>query len=890
MKNIWEICNFSDEIKSGNLEISKFAVELHSILDGTADKSYLDAETFLNNTYITGAIEIILNDSLQRLAKNQGRSVDLLDVSFGGGKTHSLVLLYHIFKNRDLGTKFIQENGFDSKYGIRQVPDVNVIAIDGRQIRKQTLWGEIADKLGKYDEFRKMDEERVPPKDISQIKSLFAKPTLLMLDEIPHYIVKTKSEGDAFTNATFSFLNELVSAVNSTEYTRLVITTTAEQKLLQDTSDKVKKITNLDVFGVTESVKEAVSRGANPLVPVKQKDAYGVIRKRLVKNIDLDERDRVIDEYYRYYNKNGLIEEDDYKERMRDAYPFHPFFIETLYNRVGTIQDFNKTRGMFRLLGLVLHYIDKDKTPCTLAGTGDLQLGEQPIMDDLTSKVHKDFQPIIQSDCINKAQKLDGDRNEKIVERSARTIYLYSLLGIAGRMSGIRLTDLQLAVGRPGVDIGLVEKYLHEEIENEFWFIKNRNGEFYFDSEPNINKIIEGYRREVQHDKLRDIIFGTLKSLVTPDTGIKPVIWFENELDENDNIRIFVEDYEKEMDDEKAKDRLSTILTEKPGSEIRVKQNTIVMLYADVNGIDGMKSRARTVAGIIAAESDDKIKMSKDNMKVLRSRLDASKGELETVCIQAYSKIAYPRNADVRLDQISAMETRQNSLTKMMVEKLKKQGKLMDPESELNHDIIRIDGVTTVAKILESFRVDRSKQFVLDNKQIFDAVVDGIKEGAFGYATEKEKNDDGNYIGTIGRDVDLSWDGLLIPRDLLHVREEKPDGQDEKDPSDVKEPDLRSSFRYELQLHDTENALKALDHIGILGMNATIDRKDLNITMHMDDTSITIVSRLEKSSEIKSLLKSLESKGYDGEGKLTINSGVDLQKEFNKQDVEFKTV
>ncbi len=64
-------------------------------------------------------------------------------------------------------------------------------------------------------------------------------------------------------------------------------------------------------------------------------------------------------------------------------------------------------------------------------------------------------------------------------------------------MSGINLSELQLAVGRPGIDIGLIEKSLYEEIENEFWFIKNIHGEFYFDQEPNINRIIDQYKRNV---------------------------------------------------------------------------------------------------------------------------------------------------------------------------------------------------------------------------------------------------------------------------------------------------------------------------------------------------------------------------------------------------------
>ena len=154
MKNVWETCKFSDEIISGDLSISKFAIELHDVLDGEGDKSYLDPEIFLDNTYVTDAIELVVINSLQRLTKNQGKAVDLLDVSFGGGKTHSLVLLYHIFKNKQLGTKFINQIGIPKRYGIKEIPDVNVIAIDCRQMKKKTLWGEIADRLGKYEEFK----------------------------------------------------------------------------------------------------------------------------------------------------------------------------------------------------------------------------------------------------------------------------------------------------------------------------------------------------------------------------------------------------------------------------------------------------------------------------------------------------------------------------------------------------------------------------------------------------------------------------------------------------------------------------------------------------------------------------------------------------------------
>ena len=878
MKNVWETCKFSDEIISGDLSIGKFAVELHSILDGTADKSYLNPEIFLDNTYVTDAIELVIINSLQRLAKNQGKAVDLLDVSFGGGKTHSLVLLYHIFKNKEIGTKFIKENGIAKNYGIDEIPDVDVVAIDCRQMKRQTLWGEIADRVGKWNDFEKLDKEKKSPTDISEIKSLFEKPTLLMLDEVPHYLVKAKQEGQTFLDATLLFINELVSAVNTVENSRLIVTTTADQKLLEDTSDKVKKIVTLDPFGVTDSLKESVARGANPLVPVKKKDAYGVIRKRLVKQIDEKERDRIVDEYFTYYNDKGLITEQDYKEKLKNSYPFHPFFIDTLYERVGTIQDFNKTRGMFRLLGLVLHYLNKNKIPCTLVGPGDLQLHEQPIMDELTSRVNRPFQEVIQSDCIDKACELDDKKSEKIVQKIARTIYLYSLIG-STKISGIHLTDLQLAVSNPGLDIGLIEKTLFDEVLEEFWFVKDQHGEFYFDQEPNINRIIDQYKREVSQKDLRDTIYKTIKSLTPSRTGIKLVYWSKNELDENDNLRIFIDDYDNPISDDDAIKKFQEILTQKPGGEIRDKQNTIVMLYPDLNGIDSLKDKAKTVSGIKNAEKDERIKLNKENETKLKGRLTSAQGDLQSVCIQVYSKIIYPRGPEPRLDQISSIETKQNNLTGMVIELLGNKGKLLSPEKALNYEIIKVDSLTSVTNVFENFKIDKSKHFILENQQIFNAIADGVLSGAFGYSFEKPEEQNGKFVGKIKESVSVSWSGYLIPKELVvgaKVEEEvKP------------EPITPSEFTYKIRCEDVEKTIDSISQIGILVLEAEL-QTNLHTSLEFKDTSISISSKLSNREDIKSLLNTLKSKGFSGEGLLTISSDTDLSKDLKKWGTDFE--
>ena len=767
MKSVWEVCDFAEEVSSGDLSISKFAVELHSILDGTADRNYLDPETFLDNTYVTDAMYTVITDSLMRLASNQGVPISLLDVSFGGGKTHSLVLLYHLFNNREIGTEFIQGEGIAERCGIREIPNARVVGIDGRHITKNTLWGEIADRFGRYEEFRDLDEKKTPIKDISRIKSLFDRPTLVMLDEIPQYLSKIRhDEGNHLYRNTLVFLNELASAVSSVERSRMVITTTAEQGLLEEETENVKrKMKSFDTYGVTDGIKEAMSRSADPIVPVKEKDAYGVMRKRLVKRIDEPQRDAVIDEYYGYYDRMGLSLEPNYKEKLKQAYPFHPFLIETLYKRVGTIQEFNKTRGMFNLLGMVLHHIASNKIDCALVGTGDMQLDRPGIMEVLTAKVNKDFKEVVESDCVQKAAEIDRNRSGKLATRIASTIYMYSLINKTGRMSGISQNGIRLAVGMPGTDLGLVEKILHEDIATKFWFIKEEHHEFYFDQKPNLNRIIAQHQSNVTDRDVRDTIMGALRSILPSRIGVKPIIWSEDMLEEDDSLRLFVVDYDG-VEEDRIEERVDGLLLHRPGGDIRRKQNTVVALYPDSDGIPGLKDAAKLVSAIAAAEKDDRVKITAEYARNMKARLSDAKNKLSVTCIHTYSKVCYPSGPNLRRDQISTITEAGSNLTDMVIRLLQDKGKTFGPEEKLSPDIIRFGDTAKVMEIHDAFKTDRSRHFVLDNKQIFDAIKQGIADTIFAYSSELKKEGD-RYVVDPRASQELSWDGHLIRMDLV---------------------------------------------------------------------------------------------------------------------------
>ncbi len=194
MKNVWQSCKFSDEIISGNLELHKFAVELHDVLSGGADPVYQDPRQFLEKTYLTSQMQGILKDTLNRLEKSQGVPCIIIDTGFGGGKTHTLMLLYHVFSNLAIGFDYIKQYNLEKELGLSSISKTRVVAIDCRDIKKNTLWGEIAHKIGKYDTVREYDESSKPISDMDLIKDFFDEPTLLMIDELPHYLSETLAE------------------------------------------------------------------------------------------------------------------------------------------------------------------------------------------------------------------------------------------------------------------------------------------------------------------------------------------------------------------------------------------------------------------------------------------------------------------------------------------------------------------------------------------------------------------------------------------------------------------------------------------------------------------------------------------------------------------------
>ena len=780
MKNIWETCEFSEDITSSDFSNAKFAVELHEFLDKTADAVYQDPALFFANTFPTNQMKLLVKDSLVRLESGKGQPVTIINTGFGGGKTHSILLLHHIINSPARGLEFITRINLPSEYGVDKIPKAKMITIDCRKISKDTFWGEIADQLGEYEKFKDLDAGKIPVTDISILKPLFDEPVLLLIDELPQYLAKVdtiKIGNKTLADLTITFIMDLISVVSASEKSCMILTLTDKQKMYDSyaqritskTALKSKTMQDFRIDDIIENLGEAISRQTQVITPVQRSQIYDVVKARLVKKIDPIEREKTVTEYVKYYEKHGMPMRDA-KERLTQSYPFHPSLIDTLYDRVSTIPNFNQTRGMFRLLARIIRLIVNEKPDCSIMGLSDVQLTNHGIADELTVNLGMKLRVVIDTDCIEHAQKLDESKRIKIVESIARAILVFSLHGHA-KKSGIQRSEIKVAVGFPGLEPSLIDKALDEDIMENFWYIQDKDRrEFYFVEFPNINAIIHEYQKEVLQEEVREAIRGALVDLL-PANGTAPVIWDEYELKDDQRLKIFVIDYAVEMSESTAAERMERIIDRTGNGGIRTFKNTIIFVYVDSDSIRTLESHAKYFVAIKKAKKDERIHLNEMFLNQIKHKEAESKSQLNDSCKTAYSKIGYPNGIHPRLDEIRFMSSKNNTITDAVISLLESKGKLVRDISV--EGIGAPEDMKEINLVYQSFKEDKSQPFLLNSKSFSEAIIEGVKKGAFGFCRVIRKMDD-KYEAIINEsDFVFEWDGYIVNKDKIYSKQEE---------------------------------------------------------------------------------------------------------------------
>jgi len=478
MKTIFESCQPRDEVLKGELKDEIFRASLNDVHLGKAEDVYKNPRIFFEHTYRTDGLKTLLNEALGRLtgAKPANSPVIRLETSFGGGKTHNLIALYHLASGKvsaDLVSDLLTPEFIPSK-PIRIVPlsgsdlDPSGGMIHG-DITTYTLWGEMAFQAAGPDGYKimeKNDKERGRPGE-GRIKELLGKkPTLILIDEFAAYLRAARGIKVADTNLaemSTAFLMSLLGAAGSLENVVVVYT-------LAESTDAFAQETAQILEALVEASRVS-ARQERVITPTAETEIAPIVPRRMFKSISSEPGAEVAAFYNNYFNQlmgQGVdlpprAVQAEYTREMESAYPFHPELLTTLNRKTSTIPNFQKTRGALRLLGMVIRRLWEQRPKDTLLiHPCHLDLGVEDILNDLTSRLQRPaFRHVVEADIIT---PLKGSKaHSQIIDdpllqagkrpyarRASTVIFLHSI--VQGVASGVAPADLLLGVLQPGDD------------------------------------------------------------------------------------------------------------------------------------------------------------------------------------------------------------------------------------------------------------------------------------------------------------------------------------------------------------------------------------------------------------------------------------------------------
>ncbi|MCA6573123.1 MAG: ATP-binding protein [Pseudanabaena sp. M57BS1SP1A06MG] len=678
LRSIFETCVPRDEVLGGNLSEDVFAAKLKQVVDGNAPLVYQDPNTFFANTFPTNGLKTLISEVFGRLTGvDTGSPVIRLETSFGGGKTHDEIAIWHIARNGR------QISGLDRFVDdITIIPDrpiqvaaiacqdldpVNGVLHEESGVRVHTLWGEIAYQIGGvegYSLLRGSDEQKVSPGTVVIDKLTNKEPTVIILDEIAQYLRRAKAI--AVGN---SDLSEQVVAFL---FTLMDLTAACKNIVFVYTLASIS-----DTFGAeTNDLREALQTSARQervLSPSTDIEIYNIVKQRIFKSIDEKIAKSAAQEYLQTYRASRINLPDSCKDAnhaqiLQSSYPFSPELFDLLTKKVASIQNFQRTRGALRLLAMVVRYLWQDPNAwIPMIHPHHIPIGiDEGVTGEFTSRLQRPLmRNPIQADIFNAegkpAHAQVHDRQWEAAGKPpfatwvARTIFLHSIN--QGTAAGIRRAELNVALLMPQVEISYIEPVL-DRLTSVAWYldIDPITTIARFKEEPSINKIIAEEKEQIGNltakDHLRsrrDSIFANkVFTLVASPESSGDVD------DKPDDVALCVIDFDQgtvNASTDVAPNLVEQIFNNTGESgKFRTFRNRLLFLVANKQELDRAIDITKEHLAIqnILKSPNRQEDLSENQRKQLKERGGAKDLEVRVALTNAYRHLFYPTNDPVK--------------------------------------------------------------------------------------------------------------------------------------------------------------------------------------------------------------------------------------------------
>ncbi|GAA2183878.1 Swt1 family HEPN domain-containing protein [Brooklawnia cerclae] len=626
-----------DDVATGNFAASEFAADLHRVAFGREqDADYSDPIEFFQRTYLTEGLSDLIGRAVRRLAGDDNAPpVINLQTNFGGGKTHSMLSLWHVAAGLPIGSfpqetqELLAANGYTGT-------KVNRVAIVGNHFspsgvvkddgtRVNTMWGELAWQLGGRDAFAlvaKSDADRTHPgAALYDLLAAYA-PAVILIDEWVAYarslVGRDDLAGGTFDDQ-FTFAQTLTEAAKATSGILLAISIPASEsgadldRIIAGNAEEVGGANGLEAL---KRLQNVVRRVADQWRSASPDESYHIVKQRLFKQPDaaalaeIGATAREFVDMYRKFSDDFPRESRDaaYGERIKRTYPIHPELFDRLYEEWSSLERFQRTRGVLRLMSTVIHELWAGQDASPLIMPGSIPLATANVNAELTQYLQDSWKAIIDADVDGPASepvRIDGEKpalgQRSLTKRLARTVFFGAAPTIGSAHKGLETQRVFLGTAIPGDVLGNFHSALTQLSDRATYFYGG-SGKYWYDLQANITRTARDQAERLHKEDVWAEIVARLQGQgrirgdfagvhVCPETNADIP-----DIDEARLVILHPKVAHRRGQESPAKD-FARDATERRGSANRVHRNMLVFLAADEARLDELNAATRDYLG-----------------------------------------------------------------------------------------------------------------------------------------------------------------------------------------------------------------------------------------------------------------------------------------------------
>jgi predicted AAA+ superfamily ATPase len=820
------------DILEGRLDSSTYAASLGSVVrgDATCPRVYRDAREFFKATYMTQELRRLLEGVLRGLKGEKGDRVLQLRTPFGGGKTHSLLSLYHLAISRNKLQDFPELATLPDPGAVKTVAFIglDVGASTGIEVepgkRILTPWGYMAWEIGGAETYALVeteDQQRIAPGNDVLRKVFGNDPVLLLLDEFLVYVENAMglTVGDStFGRQVLTFIQKLTEVVRDLPKTVLVYSLQAS---IQESFGNDGTLNILD---------KLVSRIDAKKEPVAGDEVMKIIQRRLFAEIGdptiIEEVARTQAELYRKFResyedtsrgKQEVQQQADLlAERIKLSYPFHPDLLDLMYYRWGSLPSYQRTRGALQFLARVVYALRNAQDTSLLISPANIPFDDEGVRGAFFSQVgeRERFVSVIDADIVGRKSKVKAVDKRiatdspalslmKVGTRVASAILMYSFGAKSGQDRGVLEQEVTSACLAPNLNRNIITATL-SDLREELLYLHYVGKRYRFETKPNLNKLIADEESKVAVDEVLEKIRESLSKSLQNARG-KVVLWAKDSTAISDRVSQFSIVYLNPDWAEKSREAVleeALQWLEYRGNDKRDYKNALAFVVPNKAQIDKARKGARTAIAVTSLiEQKVKYKFATEDIEELKTKVKDANQQIEAALRSLYEYILLPLPGNdgvnpIRLESIdlqSQLNTSQNLQDRVLEAlsshlfdsirpaKLLQYSGLENLETERTAEMGEFDSPIASSYIKAEELVSYFFRFptlpkMLDTVGIKKAIQKAIEQGLLGYVPSLIMGTDSNptvenpslisFECKIPED-ELDLSGYLLSRSLL---------------------------------------------------------------------------------------------------------------------------